>query len=131
MLQRAVLISIRSHEASHNLPIFLLSFLAVILSLMVLFTLYDSDEDKYTSSMVPGSRNPMWGEEFNFSVDELPVEVVVSHKHLGLLEIILLSGIAVQSRNINFVSLGFLSTIYSFKNFEGKTDFNMKLIFMK
>lgn len=27
------------------------------------------------SSMVPGSRNPMWGEEFNFSVDELPVEV--------------------------------------------------------
>ncbi|PWA67870.1 NSF attachment protein [Artemisia annua] len=26
-------------------------------------------------SMVPGSRNPMWGEEFNFSVDELPVKV--------------------------------------------------------
>lgn len=25
--------------------------------------------------MVPGSRNPMWGEEFNFSVDELPVQV--------------------------------------------------------
>lgn len=25
--------------------------------------------------MVPGSRNPMWGEEFNFSADELPVEV--------------------------------------------------------
>ncbi|MCI73983.1 C2 and GRAM domain-containing protein, partial [Trifolium medium] len=24
--------------------------------------------------MVPGSRNPMWGEEFNFSVDELPVQ---------------------------------------------------------
>jgi hypothetical protein len=27
--------------------------------------------------MVPGSRNPMWGEEFNFSVDELPVQVIV------------------------------------------------------
>ncbi|PNY01032.1 C2 and gram domain-containing protein at1g03370-like protein, partial [Trifolium pratense] len=27
-----------------------------------------------SSSMVPGSRNPMWGEEFNFSVDELPVQ---------------------------------------------------------
>jgi len=25
--------------------------------------------------MVPGSRNPMWGEEFNFSVDELPAQV--------------------------------------------------------
>ncbi|XP_047955684.1 BAG-associated GRAM protein 1 isoform X2 [Salvia hispanica] len=30
------------------------------------------------SSMVPGSRNPMWGEEFNFSVDELPVEINVT-----------------------------------------------------
>ncbi|KAL0377012.1 UNVERIFIED_CONTAM: BAG-associated GRAM protein 1 [Sesamum calycinum] len=30
--------------------------------------------EKRFSSMVPGSRNPMWGEEFNFSVDELPVE---------------------------------------------------------
>lgn len=30
---------------------------------------------KRFSSMVPGSRNPMWGEEFNFSVDELPVMV--------------------------------------------------------
>ena len=29
------------------------------------------------SSMVPGSRNPMWGEEFNFSVDELPVQVYI------------------------------------------------------
>ncbi|XP_042028980.1 BAG-associated GRAM protein 1-like isoform X2 [Salvia splendens] len=28
--------------------------------------------------MVPGSRNPMWGEEFNFSVDELPVEINVT-----------------------------------------------------
>lgn len=34
------------------------------------------------SSMVPGSRNPMWGEEFNFSVDELPVEVFVSCSNL-------------------------------------------------
>lgn len=29
------------------------------------------------SSMIPGSRNPMWGEEFNFSVDELPVQVAL------------------------------------------------------
>lgn len=28
--------------------------------------------------MVPGSRNPMWGEEFNFSVDELTVKVTDS-----------------------------------------------------
>ena len=27
--------------------------------------------------MVPGSRNPMWGEEFNFVVKELPIEVVI------------------------------------------------------
>nr|GLL32998.1 BAG-associated GRAM protein 1-like isoform X4 [Ipomoea trifida] len=33
---------------------------------------------KRFSSMVPGSRNPMWGEEFNFSVDELPVEINVT-----------------------------------------------------
>lgn len=32
--------------------------------------------------MVPGSRNPMWGEEFNFSVDDLPVEVFVSGSNL-------------------------------------------------
>lgn len=31
--------------------------------------------------MVPGSRNPMWGEEFNFSVDELPVQVVIMIHH--------------------------------------------------
>ncbi|KAK8619427.1 hypothetical protein V6N13_133388 [Hibiscus sabdariffa] len=30
--------------------------------------------EKRFSSMIPGSRNPMWGEEFNFSVDELPVQ---------------------------------------------------------
>lgn len=44
--------------------------------------------------MVPGSRNPMWGEEFNFSVDELPVEVFV----LCTIEIIFLSGTAVHSQ---------------------------------
>lgn len=33
---------------------------------------------KRFSSMVPGSRNPMWGEEFNFSVDELPVMINVT-----------------------------------------------------
>ncbi|VAI34701.1 unnamed protein product [Triticum turgidum subsp. durum] len=27
--------------------------------------------------MVPGSRNPMWGEEFNFVVDSLPVKIQV------------------------------------------------------
>ncbi|GMJ08496.1 hypothetical protein like AT3G59660 [Hibiscus trionum] len=34
--------------------------------------------EKRFSSMIPGSRNPMWGEEFNFSVDELPVEINVT-----------------------------------------------------
>ncbi|KAK4489096.1 hypothetical protein RD792_004890 [Penstemon davidsonii] len=34
--------------------------------------------EKRFSSMVPSSRNPMWGEEFNFSVDELPVEIIVT-----------------------------------------------------
>lgn len=34
--------------------------------------------EKRFSSMVPGSRNPMWGEEFNFPVDELPVEISVT-----------------------------------------------------
>ncbi|KAG1363696.1 putative BAG-associated GRAM protein 1 [Cocos nucifera] len=32
-------------------------------------------EQKRFSSMVPGSRNPMWGEEFNFIVDVLPVQI--------------------------------------------------------
>ncbi|GAY44785.1 hypothetical protein CUMW_084480 [Citrus unshiu] len=32
--------------------------------------------EKRFSSMVPGSRYPMWGEEFNFSVDELPVQLL-------------------------------------------------------
>ncbi|XP_043706394.1 BAG-associated GRAM protein 1-like isoform X2 [Telopea speciosissima] len=35
-------------------------------------------EQKRFSSMVPGSRNPMWGEEFNFYVDELPVQINVT-----------------------------------------------------
>ncbi|BAS79655.1 Os02g0605400, partial [Oryza sativa Japonica Group] len=30
------------------------------------------------SSMVPSSRNPLWGEEFNFLVRELPVEVTIT-----------------------------------------------------
>ncbi|BBN70154.1 C2 domain-containing protein / GRAM domain-containing protein [Prunus dulcis] len=34
--------------------------------------------EKRFSSMVPGSRNPLWGEEFNFSVDELPVKINVT-----------------------------------------------------
>ncbi|KAI5670017.1 hypothetical protein M9H77_19870 [Catharanthus roseus] len=34
--------------------------------------------EKRFSSMVPGSRNPMWGEEFNFSVNELPVEINIT-----------------------------------------------------
>lgn len=28
------------------------------------------------SSIISSTRNPTWGEEFNFSVDELPVQVV-------------------------------------------------------
>ncbi|KAM0946520.1 putative BAG-associated GRAM protein [Dioscorea sansibarensis] len=35
-------------------------------------------EQKKFSSMVPGSRNPMWGEEFNFFVDALPVQINVT-----------------------------------------------------
>ncbi|XP_074281395.1 BAG-associated GRAM protein 1 [Silene latifolia] len=34
--------------------------------------------EKRFSSMVPGSRNPMWGEEFNFSVDELPAKINIT-----------------------------------------------------
>ncbi|KAH7857755.1 hypothetical protein Vadar_019815 [Vaccinium darrowii] len=34
--------------------------------------------EKRFSSMVPGSRNPMWGEEFIFYVDELPVQINVT-----------------------------------------------------
>ncbi|KAL2920836.1 BAG-associated GRAM protein 1 [Bienertia sinuspersici] len=34
--------------------------------------------EKRFSSMIPGSRNPMWGEEFNFVVDELPIQINVA-----------------------------------------------------
>ncbi|CAO2821776.1 unnamed protein product [Amaranthus hypochondriacus] len=34
--------------------------------------------EKRFSSMIPGSRNPMWGEEFNFLVDELPIQINVT-----------------------------------------------------
>ncbi|GMH08691.1 hypothetical protein Nepgr_010531 [Nepenthes gracilis] len=34
--------------------------------------------EKRFSSMVPGSRNPMWGEAFNFYVDEVPVQITVT-----------------------------------------------------
>ncbi|WOL15604.1 BAG-associated GRAM protein 1 [Canna indica] len=35
-------------------------------------------EQKRFSSMVPGARNPIWGEEFNFFVDMLPVQINVT-----------------------------------------------------
>ncbi|KAJ3678179.1 hypothetical protein LUZ60_001982 [Juncus effusus] len=35
-------------------------------------------EQKRFSSMVPGSRNPMWGEEFNFFVENLPAQINVT-----------------------------------------------------
>ncbi|KAI8567079.1 hypothetical protein RHMOL_Rhmol02G0093400 [Rhododendron molle] len=43
--------------------------------------------EKRFSSMVPGSRNPMWGEEFIFFVDELPVQVVALlwHRRAGVI----------------------------------------------
>ncbi|KAL2242387.1 UNVERIFIED_CONTAM: BAG-associated GRAM protein 1 [Sesamum indicum] len=34
--------------------------------------------EKRLSSMVRGSRNPIWREEFNFPVDELPIEIIVT-----------------------------------------------------
>ncbi|KAM3233643.1 BAG-associated GRAM protein 1 isoform X1 [Capsicum annuum] len=42
------------------------------------YAIISCGSQKRFSSMVPGSRNPMWGEEFNFSVDELPVEINVT-----------------------------------------------------
>eukprot|EP00249_Psilotum_nudum_P021264 c28039_g1_i1 orf=579-2456(+) len=33
---------------------------------------------KRFSSMVPGTRNPMWGEEFDFYVEELPAQIKIS-----------------------------------------------------
>uniref|UniRef100_A0ACD5YDN8 Uncharacterized protein n=1 Tax=Avena sativa TaxID=4498 RepID=A0ACD5YDN8_AVESA len=41
------------------------------------YALITCGEEKRFSSMVPGSRNPMWGEEFNFVVDSLPVKIKV------------------------------------------------------
>lgn len=41
------------------------------------YVLITCGEEKRFSSMVPGSRNPMWGEEFNFFVDSLPVKIKV------------------------------------------------------
>ncbi|PIN12628.1 hypothetical protein CDL12_14761 [Handroanthus impetiginosus] len=42
------------------------------------FALITCGGKKRFSSMVPSSRNPIWREEFNFSVDELPVEIIVT-----------------------------------------------------
>ncbi|RLN33390.1 C2 and GRAM domain-containing protein [Panicum miliaceum] len=41
------------------------------------YALITCGAEKRFSSMVPGSRNPMWGEEFNFFVDSLPVKINV------------------------------------------------------
>ncbi|XP_062219581.1 BAG-associated GRAM protein 1-like [Phragmites australis] len=35
-------------------------------------------DQKRFSSMVPSQRNPLWGEEFNFLVEQLPVEVTIT-----------------------------------------------------
>jgi hypothetical protein len=37
--------------------------------------------------MVPSPRNPLWGEEFNFLVDQLPVEVTANNSFLSAFEI--------------------------------------------
>ncbi|XP_059298930.1 BAG-associated GRAM protein 1-like isoform X2 [Lycium ferocissimum] len=42
------------------------------------YAIISCGSQKRFSSMVPGARNPMWGEEFNFSVDELPAEINVT-----------------------------------------------------
>ncbi|XP_062198923.1 BAG-associated GRAM protein 1-like isoform X2 [Phragmites australis] len=42
------------------------------------YALITCGREKRFSSMVPGSRNPMWGEEFNFFVDSLPVKINVT-----------------------------------------------------
>ncbi|KAG2644613.1 hypothetical protein PVAP13_2KG375525 [Panicum virgatum] len=42
------------------------------------YALITCGAEKRFSSMVPGSRNPMWGEEFNFFVDSLPVKINVT-----------------------------------------------------
>ncbi|CAH8390245.1 unnamed protein product [Eruca vesicaria subsp. sativa] len=42
------------------------------------YAIVNCGSEKRFSSMVPGSRNPMWGEEFNFPSDELPVKINVT-----------------------------------------------------
>ncbi|CAH8310386.1 unnamed protein product [Eruca vesicaria subsp. sativa] len=42
------------------------------------YAIINCGSEKRFSSMVPGSRNPMWGEEFNFPTDELPVKINVT-----------------------------------------------------
>ncbi|CAN8280102.1 unnamed protein product [Cochlearia groenlandica] len=42
------------------------------------YAIVNCGSEKRFSSMVPGSRNPMWGEEFNFPADELPVKINVT-----------------------------------------------------
>ncbi|CAO2046506.1 unnamed protein product [Urochloa humidicola] len=42
------------------------------------FAVISCGEQKRFSSMVPSPRNPLWGEEFNFLVDQLPVEVTIT-----------------------------------------------------
>ncbi|PPD88197.1 hypothetical protein GOBAR_DD14869 [Gossypium barbadense] len=45
---------------------------------VALITLPSSPMLAFNISMIPGSRNPMWGEEFNFFVDKLPVQIHVT-----------------------------------------------------
>ncbi|ANM64219.1 C2 domain-containing protein / GRAM domain-containing protein [Arabidopsis thaliana] len=42
------------------------------------YAIVNCGSEKRFSSMVPGSRNPMWGEEFNFPTDELPAKINVT-----------------------------------------------------
>ncbi|KAJ1279896.1 hypothetical protein BS78_04G190300 [Paspalum vaginatum] len=42
------------------------------------FAVISCADQKRFSSMVPSQRNPLWGEEFNFLVDQLPVEVTIT-----------------------------------------------------
>ncbi|CAD6250390.1 unnamed protein product [Miscanthus lutarioriparius] len=42
------------------------------------FAVVSCADQKRFSSMVPSQRNPLWGEEFNFLVEQLPVEVTIT-----------------------------------------------------
>ncbi|KAL6634009.1 hypothetical protein ACP70R_026680 [Stipagrostis hirtigluma subsp. patula] len=42
------------------------------------FAVIACGEQKRFSSMVPSLKNPLWGEEFNFLVEQLPVEVTIT-----------------------------------------------------